>query len=98
AFLGIGRDQTHARGWRQKADRRRINNLKNVEAKSVCDQRRNEKSRGRRFPAPRRLPIKKKRCGRRRRQGSVHRGGVVASATDVIPCSSAAFATSTTVS
>src|SRR6266404_9769102 len=98
AFFRISRDQADAGRRRQERDRRRIHDLKNVKAKSMGEKGRNDKSSDGHFPATWWLPIKKKRSGRRRRGGSIHRGEVVARATAGMPCSRAAFVTSTTVS
>src|SRR6266404_3362945 len=99
AFFRIRRNQTDPGRWRQERDRRRIDDLENVEAKSMGEKGRDDKSSDRHFPATWWLPIKKKkRCGRGRRDGSIHRGEVVAKATAEMPCSRAAFVTSTTVS
>lgn len=97
-FLGARCDERDA-GWRrQKRDRWRIDDLKDVKAESVRDQRKRQKKCDRNFSAPRRIPAKNKWFGCALRDDAIHRGGLAANATEVMPCSSAAFATSATVS
>ena len=98
AFFGVGRYKCDAGRRRQKRDRSRINNLENIKAQGVGHQRQHQKSREHRPSPSRRIPAEKKWFGCNLRSDAIHRGGVAASATDVMPCSSAAFVTSATVS
>src|SRR5437870_1844797 len=98
AFFGGGRDQTYTGRGRQKCYRRWVNDLENVETESMSTQRKRQKSSDRYFSASRRFPAKKKGLGSKSRERSIHRDGVAASATELMPCSSAAFVTSATVS
>lgn len=97
ATLGrVGRDQTDSRWWWQEGDRGRINHLKEIEAERM-ERRRGEKETGdRRPPFPGRFPVKEEVAVRLRVSRWAHRCIVVASATDLIPCSSAAFVTAIT--
>lgn len=94
ALVRVRRDQAHATRWRQKRDCRRIHDLKNVEAEGVKGQGSEKKSRDDPFTASWPFPTKDQIVGRR--GGKIHFEGVVARATDVIPCSSARLVTSTT--
>src|SRR6188474_1900956 len=98
AFFGVGRYKCHAARRRQKRYRSRVNNLKDIKAQGVGHQRQQQESREYRPSPPRGIPAEKEwfRCDLR--SDTIHRGGVAASATDVMPCSSAAFVTSATVS
>src|ERR1044071_289788 len=97
AFFGVGRYKCDARRRRQKRYRSWVNNLEDIEAEGVSHQRQHNESRERRPPPPRKIPAKKQRLGCKLRGNVSHRGGVAASATDLIPCSSAALVTSATV-
>lgn len=95
-FIGVRRDQADAsRRW-QKSDSRRIDDLKNVKTESVQREGTEKKScDGELAPAawaPRENQAEVI-VGNERR---VHFGGVVARATEVIPCSSDKLVTSTT--
>ena len=83
---------------RQKRYRSRVNNLEDIKAQGVGHQRQHQESREHRPSPSRGIPAEKKRFGCNLRSDAIHRGGVAASATDVMPCSSAAFVTSATVS
>ena len=98
AFFGVGRYKRDAARRRQKCYRSRINNLEDIKAQSVGHQRQHQESRKRRPAPPGGIPAEKKLFGCNIRSDVIHRGGVAASATDVMPCSSAAFVTSATVS
>jgi hypothetical protein len=98
AFIGVSGDKCDTGRRRQKRYRRRVNNLENVKTQSVGYQRQYQESHDHRPLPPRGIPSEEKRFGRDLRGNAVHRGGVAASATDVMPCSSAAFVTSATVS
>ena len=95
-FLGVRRDQADATWRRQKRDRRRINDLENVKAESVKEKRPEKKSCDRPFAATRLVPDKNKTRIVFGKQRSAHFAGVVASATEAIPCSRDKFVTSTT--
>src|SRR5882724_10770068 len=97
-FFGHRGNQRDAR-WRwQKRDCWWIRDLENVKADSVRHQRKRQKDRDRKRSAPRRIPTKDKRFGCDLGGNAVHRGGLAASATEVMPRSRAAFATSATIS
>ena len=98
AFFGVGRDKCNASRRRQKRHRSRVNNLEDIKAQGMSHQRQHQKSREHRLSPPRGIPAEKKWFGCNLRTDAIHRGGVAASATDVMPCSSAAFVTSATVS
>ena len=98
AFFGVGRYKCDAARRRQKRYRRRVNNLEDIKAQGVSHQRQHHESREHRPPSSRGIPVEKKWFGCNLRSDAAHRGGVAASATDVMPCSSAAFVTSATVS
>ena len=98
AFFGIGRYECDAGRRRQKRYRSGVNNLENIKAQSMGHQRQHQESREHRPALPRGIPAEKKWFGCNLRSDAIHRGGVAASATDVMPCSSAAFVTSATVS
>ena len=93
AFFGVGRDESDAGRRRQKRDRRRVNNLEKVKAQGVGYQRQHQESREDRPLTSRGIPGEEKRFGGNLGGNAVHRGGVAASATDVMPCSSAEFVT-----
>jgi len=98
AFIGIRSDKCDAR-WRwQHRHRRGINNLENIKAEGVRDQRQHQERCKHRLLPPGRIPTKQKRFACNLGGNAIHRGGVAARATEVIPCSSAAFVTSATVS
>src|SRR5262249_22483847 len=97
-FFGIRGYQRDTRRRRQKGNRWRINNLKNVKTERVPNERKRQKNCNHYLAAARRIPVKKKCFSNAVEGEAVHRGGVAASATAVTPCSSAAFATSATVS
>jgi hypothetical protein len=98
AFFGVGRYKRDT-SWRwQKRYRSRINNLEYIKAQCVGQQRQDQESCEHRPLPPSAIPAEEKRFGRNVRGNAVHFGGVAASATDVMPCSSAAFVTSATVS
>lgn len=94
AFLRARRNQADAaRRW-QEGDCRWVDNLKEVETKGVNDQGAEQKSRDGPLAATRPFPSKDqvlRRCVR-----SIHFGGVVARATEVIPRSRDKLVTSTT--
>ena len=98
AFFGVGRYKCNAGRRRQKRYRSRVNNLEDIKAQGVGHQRQHQESREHRPSLSRGIPAEKKWFGYNLRSDAVHRGGVAASATDVMPCSSAAFVTSATVS
>src|SRR5262249_39452563 len=98
AFFGVGRYKCDPSRRRQKRYRSRVNNLEQIKAQSVGHQRQHQESRQCRPSPPRRIPTEKKWFGCDLRSDVIHRGGVAASATDVMPCSSAVFVTSATVS
>lgn len=98
AFFGVGRYKCNAGRRRQKRYRSRVNNLEDIKAQGVGHQRQHQKSREHRPSPPRGIPAEKKWFGCNLRSDAIHRGGVAASATDVMPRSSAAFVTSATVS
>lgn len=97
-FFGVGRYKCDTARGRQKRYGSRVNNLKDIKAQGVGHQRQHQESREHRPLPPRRIPAEKEwfRCNLR--SDAIHRGGVAASATDVMPCSSAAFVTSATIS
>ena len=98
AFVGVRRDKCDA-GWRrQKRYRRRVNNLEDIKAQGVGYQRQHQENREHSLLPLRGIPGEEKRFGGNLGANPVHRGGVAASATDVMPCSSAAFVTSATIS
>src|SRR5207244_11980081 len=97
ALFGGWHNQTYTGRRRQKCDRRWVNDLENVETESMSAQRKRQKSSDRYFSASRRFPVKKKGLDSKSRERRIHRDGVAASATEVMPCSSAAFVTSATV-
>ena len=98
AFFRIGRDECDT-GWRrQKRHRRRINNLEQIKAESVRDQRQYQENYKNCPLPPRQIPGKEKRFGSAFGSEAIHLGGVAARATEVMPCSSAAFVTVATVS
>ena len=98
AFFGVGRYKSNAARRREKSYRSWVNNLEDIKAQSVGHQRQHQESREHRPSSSRRIPAEKKRLRSNLRSDAIHRGGVAASATDVMPCSSAAFVTSATVS
>src|SRR4029077_4093255 len=98
AFFRVGRYECNAGRWRQKCYGSRVNNLEDIKAQGVSHQRQHKESRERRPPPLRRIPAKKQGFGCNLRGNVSHRGRVAASATDLMPCSSAAFVTSATVS
>ena len=98
AFFGVGRYKCDAARRRQKRYRSRVNNLEDIKAQGVGHQRQHQESREHRPSPSGGIPAEKERFGRNLRSDAIHRGGVAASATDVMPCSSAAFVTSATVS
>lgn len=94
AFIGVRRDQADSSGRRQKSNGRRINDLENVKAESVEREGTEKKSRDG-APAPAgRVPAENQLIFRDERR--THFDGVVARATEVIPCSSDMLVTSTT--
>ena len=98
AFFGVGCYKSNAARRREKRHRSRVNNLENIKAQGVGHQRQHQESREH-CPSPSRgIPAEKKRFGCNLRRDAIHRGGVAASATDVMPCSSVVFVTSATVS
>jgi hypothetical protein len=98
AFFGVGRYKCNAGRRRQKRYRSRVNNLEDIKAQRVGHQRQHQESREHRPSPSWGIPAEKKWFGYNLRSDAVHRGGVAASATDVMPCSRAAFVTSATVS
>ena len=98
AFFGVRRYKCDASRRRQKRYRSRVNNLEDIKAQGVSHQRQHQESREHRPSPSRGIPAEKKRFGCNLRSDATHRGGVAASATDVMPCSSAVFVTSATVS
>ena len=98
AFFGVGCYKSNAARRREKCHRSRVDNLENIKAQGVGHQRHHQKSREHRPSPSRGIPTEKKWFGCDLRSDAIHRGGVAASATDVMPCSSAAFVTSATVS
>ena len=98
AFFGVGCYKSNAARRREKRHRSRVNNLENIKAQGVGHQRQHQESREHRPSPSRGIPAEKKRFGCNLRSDAIHRGGVAASATDVMPCSSAVFVTSATVS
>src|SRR3982751_5647741 len=98
ALFRAGSYKCDAGRRRQKRYWSRVNNLKDIKAQGVGHQRQDQKSREHRRSPPWGLPAENKRFGCNLRSDVAHRVGVAASATDVIPCSSAAFVTSATVS
>lgn len=94
AFIRIRRDQADATRRGQKGNGGRVDDLENVKAESVEGEGSEKKSGNGPFAAARPLPTKDEVV-----RGSgwrIHLGGVVARATEVIPCSSDKFVTSTT--
>src|SRR6266851_264379 len=88
-FRVTGNQADTGRRW-QERDGWRIDNLEKIETKSVSRGRSRKKPKNRELPAPRRFPRKEQIV----RSGEcVHFSAVVASVTEVMPCSSAAFAT-----
>src|SRR5262249_47697283 len=98
AFFGVGRYKCDASRRRQKGYRSRVNNLEDIKAQSMGQQRQHQESREHRLLPSRGIPAEDERFGCDLRGNVIHRGGVAASATDVMPCSSAAFVTAATVS
>jgi hypothetical protein len=98
AFFGVGRYECNTARRRQKRYRSRVNNLEDIKAQGMGHQRQHQESREHRPSTSRGIPAEKKWFGCNLRSDAIHRGGVAASATDVMPCSSAAFVTSATVS
>ena len=98
AFIGIRSDKCDARWRRQHRHRRGINNLENIKAEGVRDQRQHQERSKHRLLPPGRIPTKQKWFASNFGSNAIHRGAVAARATEVIPCSSAAFVTSATVS
>ena len=98
AFFGLGSYKCDAARRRQKRYRSRVNNLEDIKAQGVGHQRQHQKSREHRPSPPRGIPAEKKWFDCKLRSDAIHRGGVAASATDVMPRSSAAFVTSATIS
>ena len=98
AFFGVGRYKCDAGRRRQKRYRSRVNNLEDIKAQGVGHQRQHQESREHRPSPSWGIPAEKKWFGCNLRSDAIHRGGVAASATDVMPCSRAAFVTSATVS
>ena len=94
AFIRVRRNQADAAGRWQQSDGRRIDDLKKVKSQSMNGERPEQKSRD--CPsAPARFFPAKDQVVRGSRWG-IHLGRVVAKATEVIPCSSDKFVTSTT--
>ena len=87
-FLGIVRNEIHTRRGRKQRDRRRVDNLKQIKTKGMCGGGKSKKTGDGEMPRPTRFPGEK--------QIARHFVELVASATDVIPRSSAAFVTATT--
>jgi len=98
AFFGVGCYKGNAGRRGQKRDRSWVNNLEDIKTQCVSHQRQHEESREHRPSRSRGIPTEKKWFGCNLRSDAIHRGGVAASATDEMPCSSAAFVTSATVS
>jgi hypothetical protein len=98
AFFGLGCYKCDPARGREKRYRSRVNNLEDIKAQGVGHQRQHQESREHRSSPSRGIPAEKKWFGCNLRSDAIHRGGVAASATDLMPCSSAAFVTSATVS
>ena len=98
AFFGVRRYECNAGRRRQKRYRSRVNNLEDIKAQGVGYQRQHQENREHSLLPLRGIPGEEKRFGGNLGANPVHRGGVAASATDVMPCSSAAFVTSATIS
>ena len=95
-FIGSRRNHTHSRGRWEQGNGRRIDHLEKVETKRVQHDRGDEKSGDGHLAPARPLPMEEEiSAGLRVRLGA-HCCGVVASATEVIPRSSAAFVTDIT--
>src|SRR5215208_3336837 len=97
ALFRVGRYKCNTSRRRQKRYGRRVDNLQNIKAQGMRHQRQDQKSREHCRSPPGGRPTEKKWFGCNLRSDVTHRAGVAASATDVIPCSSAAFVTSATV-
>ena len=98
AFFRVGRYECDASRWWEKRDGSRVYNLEEIKTDSVGQQRQQKESRQHRSSTPGGIPVKEQRFGGKLRRYVSHRGGVAASATDLMPCSRAAFVTSATVS
>src|SRR5258705_610381 len=98
AFFGVGRYKCNAGRRRQKRYRSGVNNLENIKAQGMGHQRQHQESREHRPSPSSGIPAEKKWFGCNPRSDAIHRGEIAANATDVMPCSSAAFVTSATVS
>jgi hypothetical protein len=95
-FLGIRCNHSHAPRRRQESDRRRIDNLKRIETQGVQHKGRAQKTGEGQSPRTWLVPGKDEAQIALGSQRSAHFAGVVASATEEIPCSRARFVTSTT--
>ena len=89
-FLGIVRNEIHTRRRRKQRDRRRVDNLKQIKTEGMSGSRQSKETGDGEMPRTARFPSEK--------QIVRHFVELVASATDVIPRSSAAFVTATTSS
>src|SRR2546423_8448652 len=98
ALFRIGRNKCNAGRRRQQRHRRRINNLKNIETEGVGDQRQRHENCKHSLLRPGRIPTKQKWLDYNLGGTTAHCGAVAASATEVMPCSRAAFVTLATVS
>ena len=83
-------NEIHTRRGRKQRDRRRVDNLKQIKTKGMCGGGKSKKTGDGEMPRAARFPGEK--------QIARHFVELVASATDVIPRSSAAFVTATTSS
>src|SRR3954454_14032662 len=99
AFFGLRSDDVDQGGRWRRGRGGRIDDLKDVKTEQVQDDRSGDEAKQRKLSAPGRAPIEDRRelagCCRSRRH---YFGGALASETDVMPCSSAAFVTATTIS
>ena len=95
-LLRSRRDQADLRGRRQNRDGRRVNHLEEIKAKRMQRARGEQKTGDREFALARAFPAKEQTARRSRVTLRAHGCGVVASATEEIPRSRAAFVTAMT--
>ena len=93
-FLGLFEVIIDTRRGRKQRDRRRVDNLKQIKTKGVSGGGQSKETGDGEMPRTRRGSQAKSKSWR----AGVTLSELVASATDVIPCSSAAFVTATTSS
>src|SRR6266480_3212166 len=98
ALFRTGHNKCNAGRRRQQRHQSRINNLKNIKTERVPDQRHHHENRKHRLRLPGRIPTKEEWLDDSLGGTTAHCGGVAASATEVMPCSSTAFVTLATVS